>query len=135
MECDESEVLRYYLKCELGKCFEIWKQPEDFVNLFERRVDGFPDEFAIKLMRFLSGPKYRNNGLYYYLGREQCRWEIEKVDIEMMYLPPINDRVNAPIDIFSRNLAKFVKFLKEEDVNGEQNNANFSNLMNNHSFA
>lgn len=79
MECEESEVLRYYLKCELGKCFEIWKQPEDFVNLFERGIDGFPDEFAIKLMRFLSGPEYRNNGLYYYLGREQYQWEIEKV--------------------------------------------------------
>ena len=114
MECDEGEVVRYYLKCELGKCFEIWKQQEDFVHLFERGIDGFSDEIAVKLMRFLSGPEYRNNGLYYYLGAGQCQWKIEKVDIGMMYLPLINDRVNVIIDIFNRNLAKFVKFLEKE---------------------
>ena len=119
MECDESEVVRYYLKCELGKCFEIWKQSDDFVHLFERGIDGFSDEIAVKLVRFLSGPEYRNNGLYYYLGRGQCRWKIEKVDIEMMYLPPINDRVNAIIDNFNRNLAKFIKFLKEDGYKNE----------------
>lgn len=113
MECDESEVVRYYLKCELGKCFKIWKQPDDFVYLFERGIGRFPDENAVKLMRFLSGPECRNNGLYHYLGRGQYRWEIEKVDIEMMYLPPINVKVDAIIDKFNRNLAMFVDFLRE----------------------
>lgn len=113
MECYESEVVRYYLKCELGKCFKIWKQPDDFVHLFERGIGRFSDEIAVKLMRFLSGPKYRNNGLYHYLGRGQCRWKIEKVDIEMMYLMPINDKVDGIINRFNRNLAMFVDFLRE----------------------
>jgi len=111
---DEIEVVRYYIKCEIGKVVRIWEQEEGFVQTYNNAIDKFPQDEAFRLMRALTGPEYRKNPLYEHLGKNEYSWKREGVTCHLLRLPEINDRVNPILERCGFNLARLVEYLGGE---------------------
>jgi len=111
---DETEVVRYYLKSELGKVVQVWKQTKEFVKRFDNAIDELDLHESIRLMKALTGKEYRDNSLHEHLGRSEYRWKKENVPCDLLRLPEVNASVNHFLEKHNFNLHMFVQYLKNE---------------------
>jgi len=109
------DVMRYYVKCELGKVVRDWEQTEQFVKSFDSAIDALGHDEMTRLALALSY-HYRRNALCT-LWSKYSEWQLQTIPTSQLLMSGINDTVNPTLAKFGFNLAKFVQYLKGEGAN------------------
>lgn len=116
---NEIEVVRYYLKCEVGKLALVDWQPKDFVERVDQAVDRLCEEDASRLAKVLAC-YYRNNPLCSRLGNHISKWRIQEIPCNQIRLSQIKTDIDPFLDRFGFNLERFVQFMKAEGAKEER---------------
>jgi hypothetical protein len=108
-----TDVMRYYVKCELGKVVRDWEQTQQFVKSFDLAIDALDRDEMSRLAVALSY-YYRRNALCT-LWSKYSEWQLRTIPSSHLLMSGINPSVNPTLEKF--NLAKFVQYLKGEGAN------------------
>ncbi|MGA3298111.1 MAG: ParB N-terminal domain-containing protein [Candidatus Bathyarchaeia archaeon] len=117
-DSDETEVVKYFLQCEIGKIAEVWKQQEDFVNTLNQTINNMIASEAVSLAVALSGC-YRNNPLCQKL-RKGLDWSQQNVSCEQLFISQIKPEIDVFLRKYDFNLAKFAQYMKSDGINEER---------------
>jgi hypothetical protein len=110
-----TEVMRYYLKCELGKVMREWEQTEQFVKSFDLAIETLDNSETIRLATVLAH-HYRRNALPE-LWRRNPNWELRTIRSSQLLMSDINDNVKPTLLECGYNLSRFAQHLKGKGAN------------------
>ena len=109
---DRNEVMMYYAQSELEKPVgESTYCPDDQAK-FDRMIAGLSAHELAALVRSLSS--YRSNQMYLRLTEEPRVWHRAEIAVEKLFLPRIDDRVEAALAALSRTLDRVVSCLLDD---------------------
>ena len=106
----ETDVMRHYLKCELGKSLRDWQQSEDFVRSFNETIERLCDDDTNRLALMLSRD-YRRNPLANRWGKH-LNWRINVVPSSQLLMSEINQKVRPTLLSCGYRLAEFVQHMR-----------------------
>lgn len=106
----ELEVIRHYLKCEIGKITNDWTQTDEFVKILGQSIDSLNEEDATRLSIALSY-YYRGNALCTLLQKE-FKWHLTDICCSQLLMSGINPEVDRYTEEYGRNLAMFIQYMK-----------------------
>jgi hypothetical protein len=114
----ELEVIRHYLKCEIGKIANDWAQTDDCIKILDQSIESLSEEDATRLCVALS---------YYYRGNALCtllqkgrNWHLHAIRCSQLFMSGINPEVNPYLEKYSFNLADFVEYMKADGAKEER---------------